>query len=1196
MPGSNRPPVTVISATPDAGEPPLVVSFSGSASSDLGGSIVSYAWDFGDGTTATGVNATHTYGTKGIYTARLTVRDNQGATGTATKQIQVGPPNQAPVAVASVSPGSGKVGQSIGFSAAGSADADGTIVSFAWDFGDGATGTGDSPSHVYTAPGLYAATLTVTDDSGAVATDTATVTVSANQGPTAVAAATSPTVGKEPLTVELTGAGSTDPDGGVVSYSWDFGDGTTGSGVTTSHTYATFGAYTAELAVADAEGLTSTSTVNITVNQNQGPTAVANATPAAGQAPLIVSFSSAGSADPDGSIVSYAWSFGDGNGSSVANPSYTYGTAGTYPVTLTVTDDNGVSASSSLTVEVSPVPNVPPTPVLGATPTSGKQNLTVTFTSSDSTDPDGVIVSRTWDFGDGSGSTEANPVKTYRTAGNFTATLTVTDNAGAVATASVPITVTPNQPPTAAITGGPLTGKAPLSASFSGSGSADPDGLPLTYAWDFGNGQTATTSNASANFSQPGTYTVQLVVTDDAGATSTATRTVTAVANQAPVAAANASVQNGPRPLVVDFNSTGSTDPDGSVASYAWNFGDGTTSTAANPTKTYANAGTFTASLVVTDDSGTASPVASVVITVVIDDDGDGVSPPTDCNDADPLTKPGAADALDASGKDTNCDGFDGVLAQTVFVRGADGVDDGTCGTPTAPCATVAQGQNRAVAQSRNTVIVAGGIYSRFNLSGGLRVAGGYGQNFQRGTAATGPTTTTVNGGADTVTGLWSSIAATGVSSTATVQDLTVQGGNAGAVAAHGVVVTGTSSVELRNLTVNGGTGAGATGVLVRSSSTVMIAGSSINSGTPTGAGNSAYGIRALGSSSVSVSLSDVTAQAGVAGTSAIQTPPAQATSGNRGGDGANASGPSSPGGGGGGGGGSSFAGGRGGTGGDYSGGGESGSNGAGPAAGGGGNGGCGSLFGCGTNAGGGSGGGSGAAGSAGAAGGNTIVAADLFAPTSGTLGTAGGSGSGGGGGGGGKSASASGGGGGGGGAGGNGGAAGATAGTSGGGSFGVYASNASVTLNSSTVTASGGGAGGAGQPGGRGGNGGGGGTGGQESCCQAGGGGGGGGGGAGGGGGGAGGGAGGPSIAVLNVGTGTLSLVANTLNRPAAAASGGAGGAGPAAASTGAAGAANCCSAGNGSAGGAPVAGPSGANGPAGQLFRVWNNGSTTA
>ncbi|MBU6216844.1 MAG: PKD domain-containing protein, partial [Acidobacteria bacterium] len=636
----------------------------------------------------------------------------------------------------------------------------------------------------------------------------------------------------------------------------------------------------------------------------------------------------------DGSIVSYDWDFGDGNGSSSANPTYTYGTPGTYAVTLTVTDDNGVADSTSLSVEVSPVPNVPPTAVLGATPTTGKQNLTVSFTSSDSTDADGVITSRSWNFGDGTGSSDANPTKTYTAAGTFTATLTVTDNAGAVSTSSTTITVTPNQPPTATISGGLLTGKAPLATSFSGAGSADPDGLPLSFAWDFGNGQTATTSTASASYAAPGTYTVQLTVTDDAGATATATRTVVVVANQAPTAVVNASVQTGARPLIVNFGSGGSADPDGTVSTYAWSFGDGGTSTAANPTYTYTVAGTYTASLVVTDDNGTVSAPASVAITVVVDDDGDGVSPPSDCNDSDPSTRPGAPDALDPAGLDTNCDGIDGVVASTVFVRAADGVDGGSCGTAVTPCATISEGVARAVAQGRTTVIVAGGTYSRFNLAGGLVVAGGYGQNFQRGASAAAPTTVTVNGGLDPVTSLWSSVAASGVSTTATVQDLTVQGGNAGAQATHGVVVTGSSSVAIRNVTVNGGTGTGATGVLVRSSSTATISGSVINSGTPTGAGNSAYGVRALGSSTVSVSLSEIAAQAGVAGTAASQTPPAQAASGNRGGDGGNASGPSSPGGGGGGGGGTTNSGGRGGNGGNYSGGGENGSGGAGPAGG----------------------------------------------------------------------------------------------------------------------------------------------------------------------------------------------------------------------------------------------------------------------
>jgi PKD repeat protein len=174
----------------------------------------------------------------------------------------------------------------------------------------------------------------------------------------------------------------------------------------------------------------------------QTPTADATATPTSGNAPLAVTFSSANSNDLDGSIVSYAWNFGNNVTSPSPNPGYTYTTPGTYTATLTVTDNSGASATDSVTITVRTPPNQSPVASVSAPSTSGNAPLIVAFSSAGSNDPDGSIASYSWNFGNGATSTAANPAYTYTSVGTFTATLTVTDNSGATASASVAVTVT----------------------------------------------------------------------------------------------------------------------------------------------------------------------------------------------------------------------------------------------------------------------------------------------------------------------------------------------------------------------------------------------------------------------------------------------------------------------------------------------------------------------------------------------------------------------------------------------------------------------------------------------------------------------------------------------------------------------------------------------------------------------------------
>ena len=181
----------------------------------------------------------------------------------------------------------------------------------------------------------------------------------ANQPPVASIDA-SPVSGKAPLVVSFDGSGSSD-DTGISNWLWDFGDGASGSGETTSHTYTTAGEYTATLTVSDGEFSDSANVVISVAPANQAPSAGFTVSPADGiDTDTSVSFDASASSDPDGDSLQYAWNFGDGSSASGMTASHTFGTAGTYTVTLEVNDGDGGADSTSQFVSVVDAPEPPP--------------------------------------------------------------------------------------------------------------------------------------------------------------------------------------------------------------------------------------------------------------------------------------------------------------------------------------------------------------------------------------------------------------------------------------------------------------------------------------------------------------------------------------------------------------------------------------------------------------------------------------------------------------------------------------------------------------------------------------------------------------------------------------------------------------------------------------------------------------------
>ncbi|MDX1995819.1 MAG: PKD domain-containing protein [bacterium] len=470
----------------------------------------------------------------------------------------------------------------------------GEITSYSWDFGDGGFSNEQNPIHIYNNPGLFNVTLTVSGPGGS-SNVSRQINVQSVSAPVA-AFVPDRSSGTPPLNIQFNNQST----GQITTYEWNFGDGGTSSAASPSHQYTTAGTYNVILRVIGPGG-TSSATRQITVVNPQ--VAAPNAafrpdTAISGDLPFTIQFENAST----GEVTGYNWNFGDGTSSAEQNPAHIFTEAGTYTVSLTVAGPGGQD-TAEIQVEVIRPPDAPTASFNVEGETTGTAPFTVTFTNTSQ----GDIDQTTWDFDDGETSTSTDTTLTHEFTepGTYEVTLTVTNESG-TDTATTTITALPQQiAPEALFTLNPTSGNAPLEVTVTNQST----GNNLTYAWNFGDGETSDTNNATFThtFNDAGTFVVSLTVTDTVSGLSDDYRLPVEVGEgapaPAPISASFNAVETSPLNYSFEATATGGTEP----YTFAWDFGDGQTGQGQSVTHTYGQGGDYTVTLTVTDATGTTA-------------------------------------------------------------------------------------------------------------------------------------------------------------------------------------------------------------------------------------------------------------------------------------------------------------------------------------------------------------------------------------------------------------------------------------------------------------------------------------------------------------------------------------------------------------------------------------------------------------
>lgn len=578
-------PVASFTASKTSGCSPVVVQFTDQSTN----SPTSWYWDLGNGGSSTLQNPAASYITPGTYTVILTATNSSGSTND-TNYITV---YAAPTVAFTANDTSTACGtKTVTFTNSTTPNAGGPTL-YLWDFGDGDSSTAANPTHTYTSSGTFSVSLVVTNSNGCTQTLTKSNYITVAPTPTIDFTANNTGGCNAPFSVTFTNNTT-----GGVSYQWLFGDGNGSTATSPSHTYTATGSYNVSLIATGSNTCSDTLTKNAYINIGS---VSANFTYANACATLNTSFTNTTNPGPGTYSI---WDFGDGTTDTAASPTHVYSSTGTYTVKLVEVYNNCTdTVTKSVTINSAPVAQFTASDSIGCSLPFG-----VNFTNS-STNAN----SYAWDL-DGSTSTATSPSYSYTSLGKYTVKLVATNTTTGCSDTLEKKDYIQIQLMSATLSAAPYRACPGQNMFFSANPGSPFTGI--TYAWDFGDGNTTSCSGCNTQnrpYTTAGVYNASVIITANSGCKDTAYNTVYIDAKPT----ANFSGA----PLTICPGGTVSfTNSSTGASSYTWDFDDGSTSSATNPSHGYVSYGTYDVTLIAKNQGCSDTLVRSSYVNVQLPD------------------------------------------------------------------------------------------------------------------------------------------------------------------------------------------------------------------------------------------------------------------------------------------------------------------------------------------------------------------------------------------------------------------------------------------------------------------------------------------------------------------------------------------------------------------------------------------------